>query len=381
MNAIHKKWWTKQREPTSLRTVKASMTDNDEATPRGADDGRNKRRKLEQPSGAVASSLALPLPLPHIPAGAAVGASQAGSVNVGEDDKKPAAAPPGGTVQPAGVDPLEGLALIQQGQMPQQQLLNFSPQQLPQQQFLNFLPHPQQMQQQQQVQLLMQQQQQLRQQQSEQGQQTAVAGSTTSTSNVTPNNAAMLQQLILQNQAMMAATAAALSNQMNATGTGSTSRTHAGGGNANSAASPQQQQQHQAFLQAQLATMMPLQGAAATMMPPNMMMLSGALQAPPGAAAAQSTSNAAVALDVSAQQRLSGHRPILLYMSCDHDSLSEYQCLVRKQIELFEAMPQDVESNAKGRNKPIVLGQVNLREREARRRPINNCTHCSHTVA
>jgi hypothetical protein len=63
--------------------------------------------------------------------------------------------------------------------------------------------------------------------------------------------------------------------------------------------------------------------------------------------------------------KLSGRKPHTLYMPCDHDNLSEYQCLVRKQIEIFEARPEDVESNAKGRNKPIVLGQVGIR-----------CRHC-----
>ncbi|KAG7358929.1 hypothetical protein IV203_015518 [Nitzschia inconspicua] len=64
--------------------------------------------------------------------------------------------------------------------------------------------------------------------------------------------------------------------------------------------------------------------------------------------------------------KLSGKRSQSLYMPCDDDSLSEYQCLVRQQIELFEARPEDVESNAKGRNKPIVIGQVGIR-----------CIHCS----
>jgi hypothetical protein len=67
--------------------------------------------------------------------------------------------------------------------------------------------------------------------------------------------------------------------------------------------------------------------------------------------------------------KLSGRQPQSLYMPCDHDSLSEYQCLVRKQIEIFEARPEDVESNAKGRNKPIVLGQVGLRCRHCRALP------------
>ena len=61
-----------------------------------------------------------------------------------------------------------------------------------------------------------------------------------------------------------------------------------------------------------------------------------------------------------------GNKPVTLYMACDDESLSEYQCLVRKQIELFEAREEDVESNAQGRNKPIVLRQVGIR-----------CRHCS----
>lgn len=63
---------------------------------------------------------------------------------------------------------------------------------------------------------------------------------------------------------------------------------------------------------------------------------------------------------------LTGRRPMPVFMSCDEESLSEYQCLVRKQIELFEARTEDVESNAKGRNKPIVLGQVGIRCRHCR---------------
>jgi hypothetical protein len=63
---------------------------------------------------------------------------------------------------------------------------------------------------------------------------------------------------------------------------------------------------------------------------------------------------------------LTGRPSIQLYLTCDDDSLSEYQCLVRKQIELFEAVVEDVESNAQGRNRPIVLGQVGIR-----------CCHCS----
>jgi hypothetical protein len=61
-----------------------------------------------------------------------------------------------------------------------------------------------------------------------------------------------------------------------------------------------------------------------------------------------------------------GRLPCALFISCDDESLSDYQCLVRKQIELFEATVEDVESNAQGRNRPIVLGQVGIR-----------CRHCA----
>jgi hypothetical protein len=57
---------------------------------------------------------------------------------------------------------------------------------------------------------------------------------------------------------------------------------------------------------------------------------------------------------------MTGQQPLPLYISCDDESLSAYQCLARRQIELFEASAEDVESNAQGRNKPIILGQVSL---------------------
>ena len=61
-----------------------------------------------------------------------------------------------------------------------------------------------------------------------------------------------------------------------------------------------------------------------------------------------------------------GPRLVLYMQACDDDNLSAYQCLVRKQVELFEAKDEDIESNAQGRNKPIVPGQVGIR-----------CRHCS----
>ncbi|CAJ1966259.1 unnamed protein product [Cylindrotheca closterium] len=53
--------------------------------------------------------------------------------------------------------------------------------------------------------------------------------------------------------------------------------------------------------------------------------------------------------------------PVVVFMDCDEESLSDYQCLLRKQIELFEATTNDVQWNAQGRNKAIVLGQVGIR--------------------
>lgn len=67
--------------------------------------------------------------------------------------------------------------------------------------------------------------------------------------------------------------------------------------------------------------------------------------------------------------KLTGRAPTALFMACDDDSLSEYQCLVRRQIELFEAQRDDVESNAQGRNRPIVMGQVGIRCRHCRMLP------------
>eukprot|EP00547_Thalassionema_nitzschioides_P004995 CAMPEP_0194204462 /NCGR_PEP_ID=MMETSP0156-20130528/3977_1 /TAXON_ID=33649 /ORGANISM="Thalassionema nitzschioides, Strain L26-B" /LENGTH=687 /DNA_ID=CAMNT_0038930485 /DNA_START=53 /DNA_END=2116 /DNA_ORIENTATION=+ len=55
-----------------------------------------------------------------------------------------------------------------------------------------------------------------------------------------------------------------------------------------------------------------------------------------------------------------------LSLACDDEHLSEYQILVRKQLEVFEAQPEDVESNTQGRKKQVSLGQVGIR-----------CKHCA----
>lgn len=55
-----------------------------------------------------------------------------------------------------------------------------------------------------------------------------------------------------------------------------------------------------------------------------------------------------------------------LALPSDRGNLSEYQCLLRKQIVLFSVTMNDIQCSAQGRNKPIVLGQVGVL-----------CRHCS----
>lgn len=63
---------------------------------------------------------------------------------------------------------------------------------------------------------------------------------------------------------------------------------------------------------------------------------------------------------------LTGRPPIPLWNDYDETALTEYQCVLRKQIELFEANEDDLRGSAQGRNTPIRLGQVGIR-----------CRHCS----
>ena len=61
------------------------------------------------------------------------------------------------------------------------------------------------------------------------------------------------------------------------------------------------------------------------------------------------------------------HRPAVgLYLDYDEQTLTGYQCLLRQQLELFEARPDEVRGSAQGRNTPISLGQVGIR-----------CRHCA----
>jgi hypothetical protein len=60
-------------------------------------------------------------------------------------------------------------------------------------------------------------------------------------------------------------------------------------------------------------------------------------------------------------KNIARHRTVLLYNQRDEEALSPYQCLVRKQIELFEAGEIDISGSAQGRNRPIALAQVGIR--------------------
>jgi hypothetical protein len=88
-----------------------------------------------------------------------------------------------------------------------------------------------------------------------------------------------------------------------------------------------------------------------------------------GVSSSSSASSAASIKKASApatKTRTSGRAPVPIYLDYDEEVLTRYQCLLRKQIELFEAGPDDVRGSAQGRNTPIHLGQVGIR-----------CRHCA----
>jgi hypothetical protein len=55
----------------------------------------------------------------------------------------------------------------------------------------------------------------------------------------------------------------------------------------------------------------------------------------------------------------------ILYLDQDIENLSPYQCMVRKQINIFTATEDDLQDKSQGRNRPIILNQVGIR-----------CLHC-----
>jgi hypothetical protein len=73
--------------------------------------------------------------------------------------------------------------------------------------------------------------------------------------------------------------------------------------------------------------------------------------------------------DDPGKRRLAGRTSLMMYLDCDEESLSDYQCFLRKQIELFEADNDDLHLNAQKMNKAIVLGQVGIRCRYCAMKP------------
>lgn len=65
---------------------------------------------------------------------------------------------------------------------------------------------------------------------------------------------------------------------------------------------------------------------------------------------------------------LTNRPPAILYLSCNPDFLSPFQCLLRKNVELFEATSVELTHGCKGR-KNLALGQVGIR-----------CWHCASRV-
>jgi hypothetical protein len=80
------------------------------------------------------------------------------------------------------------------------------------------------------------------------------------------------------------------------------------------------------------------------------------------------TTSTAAASDIASTAPVTG-RSYLLSTESDERNLSQYQCMARKQIEIFEATPQDAKMNAQGRNRPVLVGQVGIR-----------CKHCANVA-
>ena len=59
--------------------------------------------------------------------------------------------------------------------------------------------------------------------------------------------------------------------------------------------------------------------------------------AAPAAARTEEFAPPVVSVEAEKTTPQGGIAPMVVYMECDEESLSDYQCLLRKQIELFEA--------------------------------------------
>lgn len=77
------------------------------------------------------------------------------------------------------------------------------------------------------------------------------------------------------------------------------------------------------------------------------------------------TSTATVVSSSTLEQK--SRSPVSMVSLSDVETLSEYQCLLREQMDLFEASGDDVRATVQGRNKPIFFKQVGVQ-----------CKHCAH---
>lgn len=62
--------------------------------------------------------------------------------------------------------------------------------------------------------------------------------------------------------------------------------------------------------------------------------------------------------------------PVPLALPSDQYKLNSHQVFLRQQIEVFTATQQDAETHARGRNKPVTVGQVGIRCRHCAKLPI-----------
>ena len=69
---------------------------------------------------------------------------------------------------------------------------------------------------------------------------------------------------------------------------------------------------------------------------------------------------------VGLETQSSPSKGVPLSLSCDHERISEYQYLIRAQLEIFEATKEDVKCSKQGRKRQVQEGQVGIR-----------CRHCA----
>lgn len=90
-------------------------------------------------------------------------------------------------------------------------------------------------------------------------------------------------------------------------------------------------------------------------------LLTALLNATPGSSSAETTT-----MSKMGQDAYSGTLPLATPTDSER-KLSDYQVLLRQQLEFFVAQHSDVDSSTQGRRKQVHLGQVGLR-----------CRHCAH---